>query len=352
VIKAKPDVESLTPYVAPLEGRRSLLRLDFNESTLGPSPRVVEAIRALPPEAYAAYPEYAGLNEAFAATLGVDPATVEAFNGVDAAIKAVFDAYGDKGSVFLTTTPTFGYYEPCARQQGMVIDEVPYRLDLGYPLEAIRGRLETGPRLFFVCNPNNPTGTLLAPEAILELARRAPGTLVVVDELYAPFTGQSVVPAALAQDNVVALHSLSKTQGLAALRLGFAVGHPSIVERLRRVTGPYDVNMLAVVAGRAALDDPGHVRRYVEGVLAARAWTIAELRRLGVRHSTGAGNYLLVWPPGDVEAVVGGLRARGVLVRSMAGKPLIGGSFRLTIGLRGDMERFVAALASVIGRGE
>jgi histidinol-phosphate aminotransferase len=352
MIKARPEVESLTPYVAPLEGRRGLLRLDFNESTLGPSPRVLEAIRALPPEAYAAYPEYAGLNEAFAETLGIGADNVEAFNGADAAIKAVFDAYGDKGATFLSTTPTFGYYEPCAQQQGMTIEDVPYPADLSYPLATIRKRLETGPRLFFVCNPNNPTGTLVEPEIIVDLARAAPQTLVVVDELYAPFTGQWVVPQALALPNVVALHSLSKIHGLAALRLGFAVGHPTILDRLRRVTGPYDINMLAVVAGKAALADPAHVGRYVDEVLAAKAWTLAQLEPLGVRHSNGAGNYVLVWPPGEVGAVVEGLRTRGILVRSMERRPVIGGSFRLTIGLMGDMEKFMAAFASVIGRGE
>jgi histidinol-phosphate aminotransferase len=345
-------VEALRPYVAPLEGRRGLLRLDFNESTLGPSPGVIEAIRGLPAEAYAAYPEYAGLHEAFAESLGVAVEHVEAFNGVDAAIRAIFDAYGDKGSAFLTTVPTFAYYEPCARQHGMVIDEVPYQADLGYPLAAIEQRLEGRPRLFFVCNPNNPTGTLLAPETIVKLARAAPRTLVVVDELYAPFTGQSVVPLALGLPNVVALQSLSKTQGIAALRLGFAIGHPTIVDRLRRVTGPYDINMFAVVAGKAALADPAHVRRYVDEVLAAKAWTVEQLARLHVRHSAGAGNYLLVWPPGDCDTVVEALRARGILVRSMARKPVIGGSFRLTIGLRRDMERFVAAFASVIARGQ
>jgi len=120
MIRAKAEVEGLTPYVAPLEGRRSLLRLDFNESTVGPSPRVLDAIRSLPPDAYAAYPEYAGLNAAFAETIGVPERHVEAFNGVDAAIRAIFDAYGEKGSTLLTTAPTFGYYEPCAQQQGMV----------------------------------------------------------------------------------------------------------------------------------------------------------------------------------------------------------------------------------------
>src|SRR5437667_1830022 len=349
MIKAKPEVETLTPYAAPLEGRRSLLRLDFNESTIGPSPRVVEAIRSLPPEAYATYPEYAGLNEALATTLGVPAEHVEAFNGVDAAIHAIFDAYGERGATFLTTVPTFGYYEPCARQQGMVIDEVPYQNDLAYPLATIKKKLAAAPRIFFVCNPNNPTGTLLTADTIVELARSAPETLVVVDELYTAFDGQSVIPAALSLDNVVALHSLSKTAGLAALRLGFAIGHPTIVERMRRVTGPYDINTFAVVAGQTALGDQEHMRRYVEEVLAAKAWTITALQRLGVRHYAGGGNYMLVWPPGDCERVVDDLRGRGLLVRSMAKKPVIDGSFRLSIGTREEMRQFVGAFADVLG---
>jgi histidinol-phosphate aminotransferase len=348
MLRAKPEVEALTPYVAPLEGRRPLLRLDFNESTVGPSPKVVEAVRSLPPAAYATYPEYAGLTEAYAGTLGITADHVEAFNGVDAAIRAIFDAYGERGATFLTTTPTFGYYEPCAQQQGMTVDAVPYRDDLGYPLTVVTRRLQTAPRLWFVCNPNNPTGTLLPPATIVELATAAPDTLVVVDELYVAFTGQSVVPAALALPNVIALQSLSKAAGLAALRLGFAIGHPDVLDRLRRVTGPYDINMLAVVAGQAALGDPDHMRRYVAEVHAARAWTVEQLQRRGVRHAAGGGNYMLVWPPRDCDRVVQALRERGILVRSMAGKPLIDGSFRLTIGTRPNMQRFMLAFEEAI----
>jgi histidinol-phosphate aminotransferase len=351
MIQARPDVEALHAYVAPLEGRRPMLRLDFNENTVGPSPAVLEAVRRLPPHAYATYPEYAGLTEAYARTLGVPAEAVGAFNGVDAAIRAVFDAYGDRGATFLTTTPTFGYYLPCAQQQGMAVDEVPYPPDLGYPLAAVAARLAAGPRLFFVCNPNNPTGTMLEPAAILALARSAPRTLVVVDELYVAFTGASVLPAGLALDNVVVLQSLSKAAGLAALRLGFAVGHPTIVDRLGRVTGPYDINAFAVVAGLAALADPGYMQQYAAQVLAAKAWTIEHLAAAGVRHAAGGGNFLLVWPPGDLEACVQALRERGILVRSMGKKPVIDGSFRLTVGTPEQMRQFMAAFLEVLAAG-
>lgn len=346
MIRAKPEVDRLEPYVAPLEGRRPLLRLDFNENTVGPSPKVVAAIRGLPPAAYATYPEYAGLNAAYAAWRGVPAAHVEAFNGVDAAIQTIFEVYGRNGDTFLTTAPTFGYYQPCALRHGVQPDEVAYPDDLRFPLEALRERLARGPRLCFLCNPNNPTGTLLDPAAVLDLARSAPRTLVVVDEIYVDFTKQSVLPAALALDNVVVLQSLSKAAGLAALRLGFAIGPAEVVQLLRRATGPYDVNAFAVTAGQAALTDPEYVEGYVRRVLDAKQWTVERLRDLGVRVFADGGNYVLVWPgrPG----VEDGLRERGILVRSMRGKPVIDGSFRLSIGTLEQMRRFVREFGAVL----
>jgi histidinol-phosphate aminotransferase len=349
MIRAKDSVEQLAPYVAPLEGRRGMLRLDFNENTVGPSPKVVEAIRAIPAEEYAIYPEYDPLHEAAARFLGVSRPQLGLFNGADAAIRAIFDAFGEEGSAFLTTSPTFGYYAPCAAQQGMALVAVPYEEDLSFPLAGLRRELERGPRILFVCNPNNPTGTLASADVLLALADAYPETLLVVDELYATFTGVTVLPGALDRRNVIVLRSLSKSAGLAALRLGFALAAPDLVDRLNRVTGPYDINAFAVRAGLAAIEDDAHVQRYVEAVREAKALTLRELSSRGVRHFADGGNYLLVWPPGELEAVVAGLRERGILVRSMAKKPLIDGSFRLTVGTREQMIRFFAAFDAVLG---
>ena len=264
--RARPEVETLQAYSAPLEGRRGLLRLDFNENTVGPSPKVVEAIREIPADHFAIYPEYDGLREALIANLSdraagrpglaqpLEPAQIGLFNGVDAAIHALFHAYGDRGDTLLTTSPTFGYYAPCARMQGMEIAAIPYGLpDFAFPLKEIQaalggatpgaagtaaggadaspmeplGEAAAGepsavapalnggapPRLLLLCNPNNPTGTRLAPQPILELAAAAPATLVVVDELYEAFSGDSVLPHAdfQATPNLLVLRSLAKT---------------------------------------------------------------------------------------------------------------------------------------------
>ena len=374
--QARPEVESLTAYSAPLEGRRGLLRLDFNENTVGPSPQVVAAIRAMPADHFAIYPEYDGLREAVVASLvatagvaasqapgagGLSADHIGLFNGVDAAIHAVFHAYGDRGDRLLTTSPTFGYYTPCAQMQGMAIEAIPYALpDFAFPLEALTAALlrpgVAPPKLLLICNPNNPTGTRLAPEAILALAAAAPQTLVVVDELYEAFTGDSVLPGLLgggdpfaAYPNLVVLRSLAKTAGLAGLRIGFAIGAPAVVDRISRVTGPYDINSLAVTAALAALADQAYVDAYVAEVLGARDWLVAQLLQAGVRHHSAGGNYLLIWPQADPRAVEQALRQAGILVRSMAGKPLIDGSLRVSLGTREQMAQFWRAYGAIEG---
>jgi len=374
--QARPEVELLTAYSAPLEGRRGLLRLDFNENTVGPSPQVVAAIRAMPADHFAIYPEYDGLREAVVGSLlatagvaapqapgagGLSAEHIGLFNGVDAAIHAVFHAYGDRGDRLLTTSPTFGYYTPCAQMQGMAIEAIPYALpDFAFPLEALTAALlRSGvapPKLLLICNPNNPTGTRLAPEAILALAAAAPQTLVVVDELYEAFTGDSLLPGLLgggdpfaAYPNLVVLRSLAKTAGLAGLRIGFAIGAAAVVDRISRVTGPYDINSLAVTAALAALADQAYVDAYVAEVLGARDWLVAQLVQAGVRHHSAGGNYLLIWPQADPRAVEQTLRQAGILVRSMAGKPLIDGSLRVSLGTKAQMEQFWRAYAVIEG---
>lgn len=348
MVLPKKSVAGLAPYVAPLEGRRNLLRLDFNENTVGPSPRVLEAIRTLPPEAYSTYPEYAGLCEDFASSIGLKPEQVIAFNGADAALRALFDAFGDAGEVFLTTSPTFGYYRPCAELAGMTTNAVPYEADLSFPWDGIRQGLKDKPRICVICNPNNPTSTLVEPSLLVELARSTPDTLFAVDEIYEPFTSKSVLPEALTLPNLIAFRSMSKAAGLAALRLGFVCGASATIDFLRRVIGPYDINMFVVVAARAAIKDPEYVQDYVRQVAEAKVFTVERLQQMGIRYYSGGGNYLLVWPGKDVALVEGALRDRGILVRSMAGKPQIGGSFRLTVGTMPQMVRFLDELAAVL----
>ncbi len=349
---ARPEVEKMLPYSAPLEERRELLRLDFNENTVGPSPKVFNAIQEITREQISIYPEYNGLQKAVIKNLTstglknpLMPLQVGLFNGVDSAIHSIFQAYGDRGQKLLTTNPTFGYYYPCASMQGMEIIQIPYKGNkFLFPFNEISNSLTTlKPKILIICNPNNPTGTNLSAEKILVLAKKSPETLVVIDELYEAFLGDSVLPIVDFNEtpNLVVLRSLSKTSGLAGLRIGFALGHSEVINRLNRITGPYDVNSFAVVAAFAALEDQKYIDNYVAEVLKAREWLQQQLLRTPVKYHIEAGNYFLLWPKNhDASSIELSLKSVGILVRNMQGKALINGSLRVSIGTLSQMKRF------------
>ncbi len=350
----RKEVEALNPYSAPLEGRRNMLRLDFNENTIGPSPLVIQALKAIKREEVSIYPEYSGLKQTFAKNLNnqnpninINPSEIGIFNGVDASINAIFHAYGNKNELMLTTSPTFGYYTPCAQMRGMRIISIPYEdIDFKYPFKKIcESVVQNNPKILLICNPNNPTGTRLNPEKILEIARLKPKTLVVVDELYEAFTGDSVLPYVnfTKLPNLVVLRSLSKTAGLAGLRIGFAIGQSGVINLINSVTGPYDVNSFAVIAAFAALKDQSYVDAYVKDVLKARNWLKIKLENHNIKHHIDGGNYLLLWPKSGPIETEKALKNSGILVRSMDKKINLKGSLRVSIGNIAQMKRFWSA---------
>ncbi len=347
----RKDIEDLKPYSAPLEGRRNLLRLDFNENTIGPSPLVIKSLREISRDEISIYPEYSGLKEKVVEALikqnssvNINSSEVGIFNGVDAAINAIFHAYGDFDDLMVTTSPTFGYYTPCAQMRGMKINSIPYEgQDFQYPFDSICAFIsKNNPKILLICNPNNPTGTRLSPERIIEITKLSSKTLVVVDELYEAFTGDSVLPFVNFQKtpNLIVLRSLSKTAGLASLRIGFAIGHSKVINIVNRVTGPYDVNNFAVIAAFAALKDQSYTDSYVNEVLEARNWIKDQFEKYNVKHHIDGGNYFLLWPRSNPKQVEQKLRSSGILIRNMDKKKNLKGSIRVSIGTIEQMKKF------------
>ncbi len=349
--KPRLEIEGMKAYQAPLEGRRGLLRLDFNENTIGPSPLVIEAIKNIPANQIAIYPEYSGLKEAILNNLNnlnpstqLKPSQIGLFNGVDAAINSIFHAYGARGDQLLTTTPTFGYYNPCAQMQGMETIAVQYEnSNFEFPLKKIQSTLkEREPKLLLICNPNNPTGTRISGEKLIELTSYSSKTLIVIDELYEAFTGDSAFPYIdfEATPNILLLRSLSKTAGLAGLRIGFALGNETVIDNISRVSGPYDINSFAVTAAFAALKDQKYTDAYVKEVLKAKSWMTTQLRECDRRYHIDGGNYFLIWPRTNPTEIISSLKSKGILVRDMKNKELIDGSLRVSIGTTNQMKLF------------
>ncbi len=343
----RDEIKKMKSYSAPLEGRRDLLRLDFNENTLGPSQKVFDAIRAIKINQISIYPEYNLLikelcNEYCNQTFHENEIGI--FNGADAAINAIFKTFGNKNEIFLTTEPTFGYYNPCAQMQGMKIITSEYiGKDFQFPLKDFKDKIiKYNPKLVFICNPNNPTGTVLKSEDIIEMANLNKKLLIVVDELYEKFYGDSLLDKIdfKKTKNIVIIQSLSKTAGLAGLRIGFAFGNEEVMKYINKITGPYDVNSFAVNAAIAALKDTEYINNYVRKVKEARSWILEKFRDTNIRSHFCGGNYFLIWPNNDPKTVEELMKKEGILIRNMGNKKNIQNSLRISIGTKDQMQTF------------
>jgi len=343
------EVKLLRSYSAPLENRRNLLRLDFNENTIGPSKKVFEAIKDIKINEISIYPEYDSLKNKlcnfYLKKRSFDRDEIGIFNGADAAINAIFKTFGEKNKLFLTTNPTFGYYFPCAELQGMKIRYCSYIGDcFNFPEENFKSQIKLfGPKIIFICNPNNPTGSVISAEKIIDIANKNKGSLFVIDELYEKFYGDSLLPNINFKKtkNIVIVQSLSKTAGLAGLRIGFAFGNAEVIKYINKVTGPYDVNSFAVKAAKAAIEDYEYIENYVVKVKEARNWIKGKIKTLNIRNNFNGGNYFLIWPKIKPSILETRMRQNGILIRSMENKKDIEMSVRVSIGTKEQMEVFL-----------
>ena len=346
--RPREEIIKMKSYSAPLENRRNLLRLDFNENTLGPSPIVFEALKRIKLDEIAIYPEYSKLKkflcENYLDSRQFQNDEIGIFNGADAAINATFNAFGEKDQIFLTTNPTFGYYSPCSEMRGMKKISCSY---LGenflFPIKEFKEKIiNHKPKLIFICNPNNPTGTVLSAPEIINISKINKNSLIVVDELYEKFNGDSLLEIIDFEknNNIIIIQSLSKTADLAGLRIGFTFGNKRLIQYLNKVTGPYDVNSFAVTATLAALKDKSYVDNYVLEVKKAREWILNKFKSTKIRSHFSGGNYFLIWPKKNPKTLIKQMKEKGILIRSMENKKDISDSIRVSIGSQEQMNLF------------
>lgn len=335
----KAIVERRT-YEPPGEGRANKLRLDFNENTAGCSRAVTRALAKLAPEQLATYPEYCRPTRRLARHFGVRPEELLLTNGGDDALRVFFDTFVDSGSSILICEPTFPMYRYYGEIAGARIDALRYGAEMEFPLEGVIAALASKPRVLFIANPNNPTGTLLQLDAIKALTKAATRTAVVIDEAYAEFSGVTAVPWVRKYPHLFVARTFSKAAGLAGLRLGAVIGHGDSLAILRRAMPPFPVNAAALVAAEAALNDRQAMRGYLRDVARLRAWLENELGRLGVRTYHSAGNFLLAnFGPNGPE-LFRKLESQGILLRERT-KDMGVGFVRITIGTKSEMTRLM-----------
>jgi histidinol-phosphate aminotransferase len=330
------------------------LRLHQNENTGGCSPRVLEALASLRADQIGFYPPYTAATEAVARYLGVTPDRVALTNGLDEGIMALSVAClrpSPDGFVpeALVPEPAFEIYRFDTAVAGGRLVQVMPRPDFTFPLDDVLAALTVATRVVFLTNPNNPTGVSMPLEAIRVIARRAPSDAVVfVDEAYAEFAGVSFVPELASFPNVVVGRTFSKAFGLAGLRIGCLVGAPATLDPLRRAVPVYSVNVAAAAAVQAALDDRGHLERYLAEVADSKALLYAACDRLGLKYWKSDANFVLVCPGARTDALVRGAADRHVYIRDRSTEPGCAGCIRIGAGIVEHTERCIAVMEEVL----
>jgi histidinol-phosphate aminotransferase len=330
-------------YEAPAEGRSDKLRLDFNENTAGCSPAVRCALARLTTKQLAMYPEYQAPTRRIARYFGVRPEELLLTNGGDDALRVFFDTFVESGSSILICEPTFPMYRYYAEVYGARISLLRYGSEMEFPLAGVIAALRKKPRVLFIANPNNPTGTLLQEEELRKILKAATHTAVVLDEAYAEFSGFSAVPWIGKYPQLFVAKTFSKVAGLAALRLGAVIACEESLALVRRAMPPFPVNLAALVATEAAVADRATMQGYVRGVKRLRVWFAAELEKLGVKTYRSAGNFLLANFGPSGPALLRKLEKQGILLRERS-KDIGPGFVRITIGTQSEMRRLLKTI--------
>ncbi len=360
-IKHQRGLDAIRPYVpgTPIEevqrkyGLEDVIKLASNENPLGTSPKVLAAIeKALP--RLNLYPDGQSyvLRHALAEHLGVEPQQVTVGNGVDGIIMRTCLAYLEENSEVIVSRSSFPVYDIFTHVMRAKLIKTPMK-NHGLHLEAMAQAIGDSTKLVFICNPNNPTGTIVTATEVDTFMEKVPDhVLVVFDEAYYEFVASDEYPDTLkyiqeGRNNVMIMRTFSKVYGMAGIRLGYAIAMPEILAPLDRGKEPFAVNLLAQAAGTAALEDEAFLKKSVVANHAGRLFLYREFERLGLRYVESHTNFVLVEVGPQAAVVQQRLLEKGVIVRPCAGYNLPN-CLRITVGNQVQNIRLIEALESVL----
>jgi histidinol-phosphate aminotransferase len=343
-IPVRRAVERMRPYHPPLEGRTDKLRLDFNENPIGCSPAVRRALAKLTSAEISAYPEQETVRAKAARHFGVRPDELLLTNGTDEALSLVVNTFVEPGDGVLLVEPTYAMYRFYSELAGARIVAPRYGAAMCFTWNTVLAELRRCPRVFFLPNPNSPTGNLLTKPELRRILKAAPRTMVVIDEAYFEFSGVTVIPWIRRYANLIVTRTFSKTCGLAGLRLGCIYTNRALAATMRKAQSPYPVNAAALAAAEAAMADRAFIARTVREVKQSRTEFARELAKLGVKCFPSAGNFVLAYFGQRAKRIVAELARKGILVRDRSSDFGGEGYVRVTLGTMAQTRRLLREL--------
>jgi len=344
-MRIRSAIANMGIYKPPLEGRnpKEYLLMDFNESPEPPPPSVGRALQDYLVEGNLhVYPHYGSFCEELGQYVGVSADQLLLTNGSDQGIDVVLRCLLEPDTKLVMAMPGFTMFKQTVDTIGADFIEVPYPADFAFPYEKVRQAVNPHTRVIVVINPNNPTGTSAPLEQVEALLKEFPDCAVLVDEAYYEFTGQTCLHLLNQYPNLVVLRTFSKAFAIPALRLGYVVAKEEFINELLKIRGPYDVNMAAIVAARALLQDPQPWKELVRHLMKEVKPTLENFfQENEIKFYPGEANFLLVEPKGGATEAVNYLKGQGVLVRAM--RPPLENCFRMSLRRMYEMERFFSS---------
>ena len=339
------SLEAYTPGEQPRD--MQYIKLNTNESPYPPAPSVVEAMTAEQVELLRLYsdPTAKNLKEKLAGLYGVSPENVFVSNGSDEVLNFAFMAFGGNGAVFPDIS--YGFYEVYAELYGIKAEKIPLEADFSVDYRKYCGKN----KMVVIANPNAPTGMTIPVWQIEEIVKTNPDSLVLIDEAYVDFGGETCLPLTEVYDNLLVTRTFSKSRCLAGGRLGYAFSTPAIIadlEKIKYSTNPYNINRLTLLLGEKTVDAEDYYQDKCAQIQKTRAWTVEQLEGLGFTVLPSRANFIFV----KSDKIDGGelyrkLKEKGILVRHFT-NPRICQYNRVTIGTQAQMQTLVNTVKEVL----
>ena len=339
------SLEAYTPGEQPRD--MQYIKLNTNESPYPPAPSVVEAMTGEQVELLRLYsdPTAKNLKEKLAGLYGVSPENVFVSNGSDEVLNFAFMAFGGSGAVFPDIS--YGFYEVYADLYAINAEKIPLESDFSIDYRKYCGKN----KMVVIANPNAPTGMTIPVWQIEEIVKTNPDSLVLIDEAYVDFGGETCLPLIKKYDNLLVTRTFSKSRCLAGGRLGYAFASPEIIadlEKIKYSTNPYNINRLTLLLGEKTVEAEGYYQEKCREIEETRAWTTAQLEELGFTVLPSKANFIFV----KTDKMDGGelyktLKAKGILVRHFTNLRICQFN-RVTIGTKAQMETLIHTLKEVL----